>query len=252
MGVEERAYLIPRNNAYRPPPSLLATFVERLRREEWVGDATRPWFGQMTFKSNHKHAAATGAYVQRPGDLRDESKYAALPIARSELEHLFATIADEDRRVRWPVEHLRATPLRYPLSVASPMSAEDTYYDVELWLGREYIYVSNAADFGETLCICGAPLEREVDDTLFYAQRLRLACDTCGALHDVSKRTASWRHPETNSPRLVPGGAAFRFALVIDCGKCWPQSSDFAVHPELKTLCETCFAAPFYELLEVY
>ena len=45
----------------------------------------------------------------------------------------------------------------------------------------------------------------------------------CGAAFDPRTRKASVRDPWTNETSRVPGGATFRFALAIDCGKCWPN-----------------------------
>jgi hypothetical protein len=171
------------------------------------------------------------------------------------MERAFEAVARDDRRVRWPVEAHGCTSLRYPLSVPPPSALEEAYYDVELWLADEYVYVTSEAiePFDDTECACGASLDADgPSDTLFYAERLRVRCSACGAPHDVSKRVAVWRHPDTRESRSIDGGATFRFALVVDCGKCWPRPADFGVHPDLKALCEASFGQPFYDVLDVY
>jgi hypothetical protein len=257
MGVEKKVYVIPRNNSFRPPAGALAGFVERLRQDDWVADPARPWFGNLTFTGmkDHKHAKATGGYVERPGHLKDDTRYSPLPLARSDMDRLFAEIEREDRRVRWPVSPQGGrTGLHYPLNAPPPISLDEAHYNVELWLANEHVYVTSETiePFPNTACRCGASLEQNDEDPLFYATRLRTRCDACGALTDVSERLATWHDPGTNAMRRIPGGATFRFALVIDCSKCWPNPPAFGVNAELKALCEACFEQPFYDVLDVY
>jgi hypothetical protein len=88
---------------------------------------------------------------------------------------------------------------------------------------------------------------------LFYAPRMRTRCQACGRAFDPSERAATVRDPWTNEESKVRGGATFRFAVVVDCGKCWPAGeSGFGANDELRKLCESHFNRSFYEVLDVY
>ena len=103
--------------------------------------------------------------------------------------------------------------------------------------------------------MCGAELRHEAEsgsESLFYAPRLLATCKQCGKPFDPSTRVAKVRDPWTNTESDMPGGATFRFALVVDCGKCWPDDGAFHVHPELRRLCEAHFGRPFDEIPSVY
>jgi hypothetical protein len=160
----------------------------------------------------------------------------------------------------WPVENQGTdpAPLRYPLNKPSPVSANDTYFDFELWLGRDHVYkTAEVIDpFEDERCACGAELVYDPEsgnESLFYAPRMRTRCQNCGKPFEPSERVAIVRDPWTNAESKVRGGATFRFAVVVDCGKCWPEDeAGFGVNEDLRKLCESHFHQSFYEIVEVY
>jgi hypothetical protein len=149
--------------------------------------------------------------------------------------------------------------LRYPLDTDSPADdPEETYYDLQLWLPRDYVYKTSEqiAPFADTRCACGAELQYDPEvegRVLFHTSRMHAVCTQCGKPFDAATRATTVRNAWTNEPSSVPGGATFRFALVVDCGKCWPDDAGgFHVHPELRRLCEAHFRRPFYEIVNVH
>jgi hypothetical protein len=174
----------------------------------------------------------------------------------AELAEFFASESETDMQVVWPVLGDR---LRYPLDEDSPADDPDeTYYDIELWLSRDYVYKMSEQiqPFDDDRCGCGAELvyEPEIDGkSLFYTSRMHARCNQCQKPFDASTRIATVKNAWTNAPSEVAGGATFRFALVVDCGKCWPEAEGgFHIHPDLRALCETHFGQPFYEIANVY
>jgi hypothetical protein len=265
MGVEMRIFLVPRDNAFRPDGAALASFVEKLRAGQWIADPTTPVFGELRFRMTRTsvHAAKTGAYLSKAASsiarLRDGAGITPLPGDERGLANLLASERDSDFILVWPVENLGER-LRYPLDQDSPAADPDeTYFDFEMWLARDYVHVTSEQvqpfDDDDTRCSCGAALAYDpegVDENLFFASRLMAACKQCGKAFDVSTRIATVRDAWTNAESKVAGGATFRFAVVVDCGKCWPEGGEFHVHPDLRRLTEAHFGRPFYEIVQVY
>ena len=58
----------------------------------------------------------------------------------------------------------------------------------------------------------------------------------------------------TGKKSLVIGGAMYRFAVVIDCGKCIPERGPSAIkaNPLFLKLCERVMGHEFYEVGDIY
>jgi len=50
----------------------------------------------------------------------------------------------------------------------------------------------------------------------------------------------------------IRGGAAYRFALKVDCGKCFVEDAGLAFDPELVALLEEEFGREFLQIGAVY
>jgi hypothetical protein len=252
MGVEMRIFLIPCDQTFRPGGAALASFVEALRAQGYVVDPSKPSFSTMTYESmrHHAHAKATGALVMTPANTvaRIEQGVGYESFPKDDLAKWFSDREDSDVRIVWPVEHARS--LRYPLNKHSPAKADDTSYEIEIRLSREYSYVTSKSidPFDDVRCACGENLVFEEEEDM----RIWRRCRKCGAPFVPSSLGAVVRDPWTQEPTEVRGGATFRFAFVIDCGKCWPDEPGLGIEPELRRLCEAHFAQPFYEVIEVY
>jgi hypothetical protein len=127
------------------------------------------------------------------------------------------------------VESLGASGLHYPLTLMPEfIEPADVYYDLELHLGREYVYRTSELiePFACERCTaCGAvlgiPSAVIHEDALFYLQLYR-HCPACGVEFRPEDRTAIVNDPrDRDAGRPVSGGATSRFALAVECGKCW-------------------------------
>src|SRR5262245_46119659 len=90
--------------------------------------------------------------------------------------------------------------------------------------GRGLEFESPADEFGAT---CG----------IFYSSRLHVRCPECGTPFDVTHLPAVFKNGRTGEKNVVLGGACYRFAIVIDCGKCIPEKENVNMSPSLKRIC---------------
>jgi hypothetical protein len=252
MGVEVRLFIIPRGATTRPSPAQLARFVAALIEGRWLVDPHQVGMHKMPGWSRAaEFAATTGAAVTAKS--RDNVR----PFDVARAGEAFAALAGTDAKVSWPVlDDGTAARLRYPLDVEMP-AGEEYYYDLELWLADDYVYVTSEGidPFVKTACVCGEVLEYEVEgdvDSVFYSSRLRVRCAKCNAMHDVRRRTAVVRDFLTDGEREAPGGASFSCALVIDLGKCWPREGTFQAHPDLVAVVERTLGGPVAVLIDAY
>jgi hypothetical protein len=251
MGVEARLFLIPRGQVARPSPSKLGALVRRLVAGQWIVEPTRASSRPTPdWTRDAPQAATTGAFCF------SGTRHHALPFDVARADAAFAALAPKDAMICWPVfDHRVAPPLRYPLEVAPP--SDGAYYDLQLWLSDDYIYVASECvdPFDDAACACGESLERDPEAhgrSLFDQSRLARVCSKCGAEHDVRRRSAIVRDGWTGDERPVKGGAAFTCALVIDVGKCIPQDAGFGAHPELLAALAETLGGPVVQVFDFY
>lgn len=252
MGIEYRRYLIPRPNTFRPRPEAALALVTALRHDGWLLGPDHPALAQLPFKQSRLYTPAQGhGYFALSVGSR-ESFMAPLP-------ELFDNYAARDLMVVWPVESLRTSGLRYPLEplpFADPVAAAYCYYEVQFHFGRDFIYhmseVIDPFDPSPT-CRCGYSVEcePESDEDPFYSSRLAARCPRCGAAFDPTQLVATGRDGWTGSAMRVQGGAAYRFAVVLDCGKFFGRRQH-RFHPRLKSLIERTLGIETYEVADFY
>lgn len=252
MGVEYRCYLIPRPNTFRPRPDAAMALVTAFRDDGWILGPEHPALTRLPF-------AQSGLYNPARGQ-----GYFSLTVGRKDsftapLTELFENYAERDLMAVWPVESLGASGLHYPLEPLpfdDPMESADCYYEVQFHFGRDFIYhiseIVNPFD-PSPICPCGQSLEYEPesDEDPFYSTRLAQRCPRCGAAFDPTHLVATGRDGWTGDGMRVQGGATYRFALVIDCGKCFGRRRH-RFHPQLKLLVERILGIETYEVQEFY
>jgi hypothetical protein len=149
------------------------------------------------------------------------------------------------------------TDLRYPLR---PRPAEP-YYTLELHLCSDYVYhMSELIDPfpNKVWCACGQLLEYYAEgerSNIFSSSRIHCVCPNCRSDFDPARQCARVRHGWTGETiGFIPGGAAYRFAVVVDCGKCIPDREmgriDF--EPDLVSVCKKRLGCDFYQLTDLY
>jgi hypothetical protein len=249
MGVEYRRYLIPRSNSFLPDTAAIAELVSALRRERWLIDPSSPQLAAMPFRTykRHAHAKAAGYFCENASGCVAGTADIASHVAGLDRSGLL---------FGWPVETLAAGSLRYPL-IPMPYTggdAEHCYYRIELHLCLDYLYhLSEAIEPFEPspTCRCGAELTYEVDAEPFFDMRIAHTCPACGTVFDPTSLACVGRDGWTGEAFPLAGGATYRFALVVDCGKSFGNVA-MSFHPDLKGLVESVLQRSMYEVADFH
>ena len=220
MGVEYRHYLIPEDNTYKPGPENLCRLVDALLAGGFVARAGTDAFRRMTFGgySDYEHAEQTGCYVHL-GD----GTYSSFPCPCSARD--IAALGEQDFQLVWPVQSSNESGLKYPLKPFPEWG--DAYYELQLHLETDFVYhTSEVIDpFRRVLCECGQSLEYDHEtawrreNPVYHDGRIRRTCPTCRRLFRPQELVARIRDGYTGEASHRVGGATYRFAVVIDCGK---------------------------------
>jgi hypothetical protein len=250
MGVEYRHYLIPRPNSFRPNGRQLAVLVESLAKDNWIAAPGSDALRQMALLDEIAQDEADDGWARmwrRPG-------FASVP--HSLTPEWFEAQTSCDLRLGFPVNHGDRIGLRYPL-VNDAGPPEDPYYEIELHSSHDYVHhVSELIEPAPTVCACGEPLEYypDLDHDVFYASRIKMQCPRCSAPFDPSSINVVVRDGWTGDKSLVRGGTIYRFAVVIDCGKCIPERKCIPIkaNPRLVDLCQRVTGHRFYEIGDIY
>ena len=258
MTRDYRRWLVPKGNTFCPSGAAIAQLVEHLRKEKWICDPASASFRDLRF-DGAPLAAKTGGFAKRAIEVATP-RNAAAGWERMPLPLEAAWIDDLDRSdlaLRWPV-HPGASwkwsdaTLRYPLDRAPEVSAA---YDLEIHRSEEFVYpISGCIDALVADCSCGEDLGFEWDDDEIHSPfgattGIFAECSECSRTFDPSHLEAEVRDPLTGRKTSMRGGAAYRFALVVDCGAAFPENGPLpAFHADLKTLFETDFGRDFYEI----
>jgi hypothetical protein len=260
MGVEYERWLIARGNAFSPGAAAVVKLVERLRKEQWIVDPASPDLAKFRFVGKrNERAQKTGGYAVKTVENTFGNDLAAKLVASTERMPalLTTTFLDdserEELRLVWPVAGADPLPLKYPLS-RKPDG--EVSYAIEVHRALEYVYpISETIGPVPSVCRCGEDLSFEWDDEelvpAFGASTGIFAeCEACSRTFEPSKGTAEITDPFDGTKKDVAGGAAYRFALKVDCGKCFVPGATFA--SELVALVESEFGREFYEVGTVY
>ena len=262
MGVEYERWLIPKGNSFSPAATSVVKLVERLRKEGWILDPASPALAKLRFQGKRaERAKVTGGYAVKTVENRFGRDAVAKLDAGTEPMPAELTkdwLEDPDReelRLVWPVDFTGSTTVKYPLNLTPD---GDVYYSLEIHRCLEYVYpTAETIEALPSVCRCGEDLAFEWDDEelvpAFGASTGIFAeCEECSRTFEPAKGTATITNPFDDTTEEVPGGAAYRFALKVDCGKCFVEDGKLAFAPELVALMETEFGRPFYEVGCVY
>ena len=262
MGVEYERWLIAKGASFLPAAASIVKLVERLRKEGWLIDPSSPDLSKLRFEgARGPRAKATGAYGVKTventfgadvaGTLAASTDPLPAVLTAEWLEHP----SREELRLVWPVAGDPPLPLKYPLSRA-PEGALS--YTLEIHRADEYVYPSaEAIGPVPTTCRCGEDQGFEWDDEelvpAFGASTGIFAeCEECSRTFEPSKGTATLTNPFDGAVTEVFGGAAYRFALKVDCGRCFVADPKLAFAPELVALVENEFGRAFHEVGALY
>jgi len=221
MGVESKFYILSETSGYRPEPAGVYQLVGALRTAGFLCDPK-----SQTFQAS----------VHRTGPLSSDSddegfwwkSHAGLEKQGGSLNALELRLADlreSDVLIRWPNANLNLSGLKYPLNVVP--GPDGVYYDIEIHLAVETVYhTSEIIDpFDDIRCGCGAGIKvlEAPGHSPFYDSRLPNRCPSCQTLMNYATIPMTIRDAWTGAESRAMGGIAYRFALVVDCGKYWPE-----------------------------
>jgi len=238
MATRYERWLVARGNVFAPGTAAVAKLIERLRKEGYIVEAAPFAYAVRTVDNTF-------------GD--DEAKKKAASTEKLPAEVSAEWLSDprrEEIRLVWPMEAADGSTAKYPLT---QKPAGTVRWSLEVHRAPEYVYPSaDAIDALDTDCACGEDLEFEWDlDEVVPAFRdasgIFAECEECSRTFDPSKRTATLTNPFDESEEDVPGGAAYRFAIKVDCGSSFVADAKLAFSPALVALVEEEFGRAFYE-----
>ena len=260
MGTEYRRWLIPKGNVFCPSGAGIAKLVDKLRKEKWIVDPASASFQKLRFESAPL-AAKTGGFSKRAIDVSEPRNASAgwaptpYPLAAEWIDHPDRA----DLVLRWPVRpkdgwQWGPASLHHPLTGMEDAPLPHSYV-LEIHRGEDFIYpLSECIDPIDTECACGEDLafewdESEIQSPFGGASGIFTECSECSRTFDPAHAFADVTCPFTHKTTSVRGGAAYRFALVVDCGESFAKGgASPAFHPDLKALCEAEFGRDFYEI----
>lgn len=231
MSGSYQCWLIAKGNVLSPGPAALAKLVERLRKEKWI--------------------PASGGHATRTVDKADAAKATEKLPADITADWIAAAPEREEMRLVWTVEGDAAKELEYPLSRKPEGKVA---YSIELHRATEYVYpVADNIEMIDTTCNCDEELtfdwdEDEVVPAFKSSVGIFAECEECSRTFDPAQETATITNPFDGEEDDVRGGAAYRFALKVDCGKSFVADAKLTFAKELVALFEEEFGRTFYEV----
>lgn len=257
MGVEYRHFIVPWARSFCPTSSQLARFVRLLEEENWIAVPGTEKFRKMNELEGRNPEQEHFGSRQLPPRLKIQRiKFEPLPYPL--LEEWFEDRRTEDLKLSISVSKAGAIGLRGPF-LGEDEPWEECYHDFDLHLGRTFIcQTSDSIEPGHKfnlVCRCGAELAYyDPDMDIFYAQRIHPDCPECARPFDPHSLEFVIRDGWTNESSTITGGATYRFAVVVDCGKCLPprDNGPIKVSLDLMALCRLVFETDFYEVGEIY
>ncbi|HEY3815861.1 MAG TPA: hypothetical protein VGL81_01760 [Polyangiaceae bacterium] len=236
MGVGYERFLVAKGNAFSPSAAAVAKLVERLRKEKWI-----PAGGQ----------AVTTVENTFGDDARAKLAASASPLPVSLTTDWLDDPDREELRMVWKVDAAGSASLKYPFT-RRPDGAVS--YAFELHRAHDYVYpVGETLEAIPTVCVCGEDLgfhwdEDEVVPAFGASSGIFAECEACSRTFDPTKGAAVLANPFDGTKTSTRGGAAYRFALKVDCGKCYVADAGLAFAPELVSLVEDEFGRDFFQL----
>ncbi len=256
MSGEYERWLIAKGNVLLPSAATVAKLIEHLREGNWIVDAIPANLERLRFDgARESFAKKTGGYAVRTveneyGTDRAKQVAASTESLPSAITSDWLDSPDrEEVRLVWPVAG-EDPPVKYPLT----HRPDGASWALEVHRSLEYVYpVSDTIGALPITCRCGEELdfewdEEEVVPAFRSATGIFAECDECSRTFDPAKGSAKIQNPFDGSSERLPGGAAYRFALKVDCGKSFVSDPKLAFAPELVSLVEKTFGRSFYEV----
>jgi hypothetical protein len=262
MGVELTQYLIPRDNTHRPSPEQIAALITAWVAAGYVVKPGSPALANLAFGSGVSGPAA-GPPAATSGAMhitKWSGKRAAAPFAVPPDTAALAVLAGPQARIQWPVSDNLTAGTVYPITPVpkvSQLAGQGVYYDLEIHVSDDFVDVGGESIVGymDPKCGCGGDLRVEpADDDVFGHQRIRRTCPKCSAAFRPQDQEVEMVGGVEEAELSVAGGVTYRFAIVIDCGKCWHSDQSGGVERDPKAsaefvaLCERALGCDLYQV----
>jgi hypothetical protein len=261
MGASYEHWLVAKGNVFAPGAAAVVRLVDQLRKEKWIVDAAKAGdLERLRFRGpRDRIGKATGGYAVRTvankfgGDLTAKIAGTTEAIPAALTESWLDDPSREEVRLVWPVDADAADvsgALKYPLTRAPEGAVR---YTLEVHRAPEYVYpISETIESVPTECACGEDLAFEWDEEELVcafgaATGIFAECEECSRTFDPSKGMGAIANPFDGTKEEVRGGAAYRFALKIDCGESFVADPKLALAPELVALVERELGRSFYQ-----
>lgn len=233
MGVESKFYVLPDNSGYLPEPGVVSDLIKALRSAGFLCDPKSPTFEPSVHQLGSPNSKVENeGFEWRIGRNRFPGSLVAL------ASHL-SSYQGSDLLLRWPNSDLGRSGLKYPLTIIP--GPDGVYYDIEIHLAADTVYYTSEIfdPFDEIRCDCGVAVEafEPPGDDPFYSSRLPNQCSVCRTPINYALLPMTIRDGWTGEESEAIGGVTYRFALVVDCGKYWPDQQA-AANPEFLAIVE--------------
>ncbi|QDV36414.1 hypothetical protein [Tautonia plasticadhaerens] len=256
MGVEYVHYLIPEDNSFKPGTEDLIRLVDALLEGGFVAESRSDEYEKKSDDdfTYYEHTKGTGCLLHS-----GTGEFGPLPCPVSERD--IAHLGERDYKLIWMVESHERSGLKYPLTPVPELF--DPYYDLELRMAGDYVYHhSEGIDpFPDVACPCGRSLEYYEPDEpgeswkppVYFDARISRSCPACGRPFRPQELVARVRDGRTGEVGERAGGATYRFAVVIDCGKGSPREGwPIRATEELLCTLTRALGLRFYEVGDFY
>jgi hypothetical protein len=260
MSARYRRWLIPKGGVFCPSGAGVVKLVDELKKGCWIAAPGSGTLASLRFQGAPQ-AAKTGGLARRVASVTTPPDPAAgvEPIPHPLDADWFDDADGLDVVLQWPIhpgDRFRwgTDSLRYPLTrlddVAAPASL-----DFEIHCADDIVYpIAKGIGSLDAACRCGEDLafEWDADEVISpfgSAAGIYTECEECSRTFDPTQREASVLDPFSRTRSPVRGGAAYRFALFVDCGASFPvggAAPEF--QPDLKALVESAFGRDFHEI----
>ncbi len=233
MGVESKFYILANDSGFLPEPGKVCDLIKALRTEGFLCDPGSPSFEPLVHQLGSPNSKIESeGFEWRIGRSRHPGSLTAL------AAHLSSN-AGSDLLIRWPNSDLHRSGLKYPLTMVP--GPDGVYYDIEIHLAADSVYhTSEIIDpFSKLFCACGTALKEfePSGEDAFYSSRLPNHCPACHAPINFAAMPMTIRDGWTGEESEAIGGVTYRFAIVVDCGKYWPEQ-EAAVVPKFLAVIE--------------
>jgi hypothetical protein len=233
MGVESKFYVLSDDSGYLPEPAAILGLIKSLQTSGFLCDSKSPSFEPSVHQLGSPNSKIENeGFEWRIGRNR-------FPGSLNGLASHLSSHLGTDLLIRWPNSDLNRSGLKYPLTIVP--GPDGVYYDIETHFAADPVYhTSEIIDpFDEILCRCGAIVKEfePPNGDPFYSSRLPNHCPACHTPINYALLPMTIRDGWTGEESKAVGGVTYRFAVVVDCGKYWPEQ-EATVTPEFLAVVE--------------